>query len=55
VGDIDRLGERVRVMLVGQLPLIAEITASALDTLNLQPGDEVVASVKATDIRTYPV
>ena len=55
VGDIDRLGERVRVTLIGQLPLIAEITVNALEMLQLQPGDAVVASVKATDIRTYPV
>jgi molybdate transport system ATP-binding protein len=55
VGDIDRFGERARVTLTGLLPLIAEITTSALETLNLEPGDPVVASVKATDIRTYPV
>jgi molybdate transport system ATP-binding protein len=55
VGEIDRLGERVRVGIIGPLPLTAEITAGAMDTLALRPGDPVLASVKATDIVTYPV
>lgn len=54
VGGIDRLGERVRVTLDGPLPLVAEITAGALDTLALRPGDRLHASVKATDIQVYP-
>ena len=54
VGDIDRLGERVRVGLDGVLPLTAEITVGALESLQLQPGDEIHASVKATDIEVYP-
>jgi molybdate transport system ATP-binding protein len=53
VGDIDRLGDRVRVGIDGPLPLVAEITVSALDQLALRPGDEIHASVKATDIETY--
>jgi len=55
VGDIDRLGERVRVTLHGQLPMIAEVTVGAVELLGLRQGESVVASVKATDIRTYPV
>jgi molybdate transport system ATP-binding protein len=54
VADVDRLGDRVRVGIDGQLPLTAEITVAALDALRLQPGDEVHASVKATDIEVYP-
>ncbi len=54
VGDIDRLGDRVRIGIDGPLRLTAEITASSLDTLALRPGDPVHASVKATDIDTYP-
>jgi molybdate transport system ATP-binding protein len=54
VGDIDRLGERVRVGLEGVLPLTAEITVGALESLQLRPGDEIHASVKATDIEVYP-
>lgn len=53
VGDIDRLGDRVRVGIDGRLPVVAEITATALDELGLRPGDEVYAGVKATDIETY--
>ncbi|HUF97371.1 MAG TPA: ABC transporter ATP-binding protein [Ilumatobacter sp.] len=52
--DIDRLGDRVRVGMAGQLPLTAEITTGALDALALQPGEDIVASVKATDIEVYP-
>ncbi len=52
--DIDRLGERVRVVIIGELPLTAEITAAALDELQLRLGDRVHASVKATDIEVTP-
>ncbi len=54
IGDIDRLGDRVRVGIDGVLPLTAEITAAALDALQLRPGDEIYASVKATEIDVYP-
>ena len=54
IATIDRLGDRVRVGIVGELPLTAEITTSALDALQLQLGDEVTANVKATDIEVYP-
>jgi molybdate transport system ATP-binding protein len=52
--DVDRLGDRVRVGIDGVMPLTAEITGAALDALQLRPGDEVYASVKATDIDVYP-
>ena len=54
VTDIDRLGERARVHLDGALPLTAEITTAALDSLGLHPGDRVHAAAKATDIESYP-
>jgi molybdate transport system ATP-binding protein len=54
VGDIDRIGDRVRIGLNGDLPLVAEITAEALAALGLHTGDEVLAAVKATDIDSYP-
>lgn len=54
VDDIDRLGDRVRVGIDGPIHLVAEITAAALDELDLRPGDQVWAAVKATDIETYP-
>lgn len=54
VGDIDRLGDRARVGVVGEFPIVAEITLAALDALALRPGDPIHASVKATDITTFP-
>jgi molybdate transport system ATP-binding protein len=54
VGDIDRLGDRARVGVDGPVPVVAEITTAAVDALRLRPGDPVYASVKATDITTYP-
>ena len=54
VTDIDRHGERVRVRLTGDVPLVAEITPAAQDGLALRPGDRIWATVKATDITTYP-
>jgi molybdate transport system ATP-binding protein len=54
ISDIDRLGDRARVSLVGELPLVAEITNAALADLALRSGDHVVASAKATDIEIYP-
>ncbi|HYN33288.1 MAG TPA: ABC transporter ATP-binding protein [Ilumatobacteraceae bacterium] len=54
VGDIDRLGDRARVVVSGPLPVVAEITTASLDALGLRPGDAVHAALKATDIATYP-
>ena len=54
VADIDRQADRVRVRLDGAVPLVAEITPAALDDLALHPGDHLWASVKATEITTYP-
>ena len=52
--DLDRLGERVRVVLDGPLPLTAEVTVAAMEALQLRPGDTVHAAVKATDIEVAP-
>jgi molybdate transport system ATP-binding protein len=54
VADIDRRADRVRIRLDGTVPLVAEITPTALDALFLRPGATVWASVKATEITTYP-
>jgi hypothetical protein len=43
----------VRVRVEGRLPLVAEITAAALDAMALRPTDEVHLIVKATDIESY--
>jgi len=54
VDDIDRLGDRVRVGVAGPVHLTAEITIAALDRLALTVGDDIWASMKATDIAVYP-
>ncbi len=54
VSDIDILGDRARVSVVGVLPLTAEVTVESVESLGLRPGDDVQATVKATDIETYP-
>jgi molybdate transport system ATP-binding protein len=52
VTDLDQRGERVRVLLGGPLRLVAEITPGALAAIDVRPGDEVWATVKATEIST---
>jgi len=54
VSDIDRLADRVRVRLVGEVPLVAEVTPGAIADLGLRPGVEVWATVKATEVSVYP-
>ncbi len=54
VAEIDRLGERARVSIDGFLPLTAEITVAALEAMQLRSGDDLFATVKATDIEVYP-
>jgi len=41
------------VRIEGSLPITAEITTAALESMQLRPGDTVYASVKATDIDAY--
>ena len=54
IAEIDRLGERARVSIDGLLPLTAEITVAALEAMQLRSGDDLFATVKATDIEVYP-
>ena len=54
VAGIERRGDHVRVDLTGALPLAADITPAALADLDLTPGTEVWATVKATETSTYP-
>ncbi len=54
VANIDHHADRVRVRVDGAVPLVAEITPDALATLSLRPGDHIWATVKATEITTYP-
>jgi molybdate transport system ATP-binding protein len=54
IAELDQHADRVRARLDGAIPLTAEITPAALAELQLHPGDGVWASVKATEIATYP-
>jgi len=51
--DLEQLGERIRVGIEGPLPLTAEITKAALESMQLRPGDAIYAAVKATEIEAY--
>lgn len=53
VDDIDQRHDRAWVRLAGPLPIVAEVTPAAVVDLDLRPGEQVWASVKATDIEVY--
>ncbi len=52
--SIELLGNRVRVRIDGEVPLVAEVTPAALRELDLIEGGEVWLSFKATDVGVYP-
>jgi len=52
--SIELMGNRVRVRIDGEVPLVAEVTPAALRDLNLVEGGEVWLSFKATDVGVYP-
>ncbi len=54
VDHLEQLGERVRVSLGGEVHLSAEVTPMAVAELGLAEGSQVWASIKATEISTYP-
>ncbi len=54
VQDVQLSGQRARVSLRGPLELVAEVTTGAVAELGLGVGDEIWASVKATEVRAYP-
>jgi molybdate transport system ATP-binding protein len=51
---LDFQGDRVRVGVEGEMPIIAEVTPAAVSDLDLAEGGEVWVSVKATEIAVYP-
>jgi molybdopterin-binding protein len=55
VRSVDLLGERARVAIGGALPIVAEVTASAVRDLDLGERTEVWVSVKAAEVGVYPV
>ena len=52
VEDIVHLGERIRVSVRSQVPIVAEITQRSFSALGLGEGQTVYASFKATAVRT---
>jgi molybdate transport system ATP-binding protein len=54
VDTIDLEGERVRVRVVGPVPLVAEVTRAAVLELGLIAGASVWMAVKATEVSVYP-
>ena len=55
VGELYLAGDRARVQILGAVPLIAEVTPGAVADLHLAEGGPIWASVKATDVDTYPI
>jgi molybdate transport system ATP-binding protein len=51
---VDATGERVRVEVQSEPPVVAEITPAALADLRLASGDQVWVSIKATDVHLEP-
>jgi molybdate transport system ATP-binding protein len=54
VSGVHRHGDNLRVQLDGPLKAAADVTPAAAAHLRLEPGREVWATVKASEIRTYP-
>ena len=52
---VEGFGERWRVQVDGEVPLVAEVTGGALAELALAPGATVWCSTKATEVVAYPV
>ncbi|GAA2698367.1 ABC transporter ATP-binding protein [Actinoplanes palleronii] len=53
--DIQRHGDNLRVRLDGPIVVAADITPAAAAHLDLAPGRELWAAVKASETRAYPV
>jgi molybdate transport system ATP-binding protein len=53
IGDVDLMGDRVRVRVEGTPPLTAEVAPSAVDDLQLDDGGELWASVDAAAVTVY--
>ena len=51
---IQLIGQTARVSLAGPFALAAEVTAAAVAELRLGVGQELWATVKATEVRVYP-
>lgn len=54
ISDLDRHPERVRARLNGPIPLLAELTPAGAEALALNVGDNIWASVKASEVTVTP-
>jgi molybdate transport system ATP-binding protein len=53
VTTVSRHGDALRIELTGTIPVAADVTPAAAVQLGLEPGREVWATVKATEVRAY--
>jgi len=51
---VELYGDRARVRIDGEVPIVAEVTPAALAELRLAEGGDVWLSFKATDVSVYP-
>jgi molybdate transport system ATP-binding protein len=51
ITELDDLGDRVRVRLEGDLPIVAEVTRASVDELGLAVGVGITASAKAAELQ----
>ena len=54
VDGLDLQGDRVRVLVAAEPPIVAEITPAAVAELQIVEGANVWISVKATELVVYP-
>ena len=54
VASLARHGDNLRIELTGPIPVAADVTPAAAVQLELAPGREVWASLKATEATSYP-
>jgi molybdate transport system ATP-binding protein len=54
IASLETFGDRVRVNLDSDPPMVADITAAAVAELRLVQGDRLWISLKATDLDAYP-
>ena len=54
VESLDLEGDRVRLRITGEIPVVAEVTTAAVSELHLADGDPVWVSVKAAEVDVYP-
>ena len=51
---VELYGDRARIRVDAQVPIVAEVTPAALAEMKLAEGGEVWVSFKATDVAVYP-